>query len=131
MLKEKGETLIKFFDDLQEAMVVLINLIMKLAPYGVAALVAAVIGQSGWSVLKALLVYTVTVLIGLTLHAVFVYGGLVKLVVKAPLENFKAIRPAQLLAFSTSSSSGSTCINGGAEKNVKMSKEVALPLFYL
>ena len=133
MLKEKGETLIKFFDDLQEAMVVLINLIMKLAPYGVAALVAAVIGQSGWSVLKALLVYTVTVLIGLTLHAVFVYGGLVKLVVKAPLgEFFKAIRPAQLLAFSTSSSSAALPVSMEcAEKNVKMSKEVAsfiLPL---
>ena len=81
MLKEKGETLVRFFDDLQEAMVVLINLIMKLAPYGVAALVAAVIGQSGWSVLKALLVYTVTVLIGLSLHAILVYGGIVKLIV--------------------------------------------------
>jgi Na+/H+-dicarboxylate symporter len=133
MLKEKGETLIKFFDDLQEAMVVLINLIMKLAPYGVAALVAAVIGQSGWSVLKALLVYTITVLIGLTLHAVLVYGGLVKLIVKAPLgEFFKAIRPAQLLAFSTSSSSAALPVSMEcAEKNVKMSKEVAsfiLPL---
>ncbi len=133
MLKEKGETLIKFFDDLQEAMVVLINLIMKLAPYGVAALVAAVIGQSGWSVLKALLVYTITVLIGLTLHAILVYGGLVKLIVKAPLgEFFKAIRPAQLLAFSTSSSSAALPVSMEcAEKNVKMSKEVAsfiLPL---
>ena len=106
---------------------------MKLAPYGVAALVAAVIGQSGWSVLKALLVYTVTVLIGLTIHAVFVYGGLVKLVVKAPLgEFFKAIRPAQLLAFSTSSSSAALPVSMEcAEKNIKMSKEVAsfiLPL---
>jgi proton glutamate symport protein len=133
MLKEKGETLVRFFDDLQEAMVVLINLIMKLAPYGVAALVASVIGQSGWSVLKALLVYTVTVLIGLTLHAVLVYGGLVKLIVKVPLrEFFKAIRPAQLLAFSTSSSSAALPVSMEcAEKNVKMSKEVAsfvLPL---
>lgn len=133
MLKDKGETLVRFFDDLQEAMVVLINLIMKLAPYGVAALVAAVIGQSGWSVLKALLVYTVTVLIGLSLHALIVYGGLVALIVKAPLgEFFKAIRPAQLLAFSTSSSSATLPVSMEcAEKNIKMSKEVAsfvLPL---
>ena len=133
MLKEKGETLVRFFDDLQEAMVVLINLIMKLAPYGVAALVASVIGQSGWSVLQALLVYTVTVLIGLILHAVLVYGGLVKLIVRVPLgEFFKAIRPAQLLAFSTSSSSAALPVSMEcAEKNIKVSKEVSsfvLPL---
>ena len=133
MLKDKGETLIRFFDDLQEAMIVLINLIMKLAPYGVAALVAAVIGQSGWSVLKALLVYTVTVLIGLSLHALLVYGGIVRVLAKLPLsEFFKAIRPAQLLAFSTSSSSAALPVSMEcAEKNVKMSKEVAsfvLPL---
>lgn len=133
MLKEKGETLIRFFDDLQEAMIVLINLIMKLAPYGVAALVAAVIGQSGWSVLKALLVYTITVLIGLSIHAVIVYGGLVRVFARLPLgEFFKAIRPAQLLAFSTSSSSATLPVSMEcAEKNIKMSKEVAsfvLPL---
>jgi proton glutamate symport protein len=133
MLKEKGETLIKFFDDLQEAMIVVINLIMKIAPYGVAALVAAVIGQSGWSVLKALLVYSVTVLVGLSLHAIIVYGGLVKVVAGLPLkEFFKAIRPAQLLAFSTSSSSATLPVSMEcAEKNIQMSKEVAsfvLPL---
>ena len=133
MLREKGETLVRFFDDLQEAMIVLINLIMKLAPYGVAALVAAVIGQSGWSVLKALFVYTLTVLFGLSLHAFLVYGGLVKFLGRLPLgEFFKAIRPAQLLAFSTSSSSATLPVSMEcAEKNIKMSKEVAsfvLPL---
>jgi Na+/H+-dicarboxylate symporter len=133
MLKEKGETLIRFFDDLQEAMVVVINLVMKFAPFGVAALVAAVIGQSGWTVLQALLVYSITVLVGLALHAVLVYGSLVKFVAKIPLTQFfKAIRPAQMLAFSTSSSSATLPVSMEcAEKNIKMSKEVAsfvLPL---
>lgn len=133
MLEKKGETIIRFFDDLQEAMVVVINLVMKIAPYGVAALVAAVIGQSGWSVLAALLVYSLTVLIGLALHTFLVYGGLVKMITKLPLGGFfKAIRPAQLLAFSTSSSSATLPVSMEcAENNLKMSKEVAsfvLPL---
>ena len=133
LLKDKGETIFKFFDDLQEAMVVIINLVMKIAPFGVAALVAAVIGQSGWSVLKALFVYSLTVLIGLSLHAILVYGGLVRFVAKLPLLRFfEAIRPAQLLAFSTSSSSAALPVSMEcAEKNVKMSSGVAsfvLPL---
>jgi len=129
----KGGTIIRFFDDLQEAMIVVINLIMKIAPLGVAALVAAVIGQSGWSVLKALLVYSVTVLIGLGLQTLLVYGGLIRFVAKVPLGRFfSIIRPAQLLAFSTSSSSATLPVSMEcAEEDLKMSKEVSsfvLPL---
>ena len=106
---------------------------MKIAPIGVAALVAAVIGQSGWSVLKALLVYSVTVLIGLGLQTLLVYGGLIRFVAKVPLGQFlKIIRPAQLLAFSTSSSSATLPVSMEcAEEELKMSKEVSsfvLPL---
>jgi len=112
---------------------VVINLIMKIAPLGVAALVAAVIGQSGWSVLKALLVYSVTVLIGLGLQTLLVYGGLIRFVAKVPLGRlFSIIRPAQLLAFSTSSSSATLPVSMEcAEEDLKMSKEVSsfvLPL---
>lgn len=129
----KGKTMIRFFDDLQEAMIVVINLIMKIAPLGVAALVAAVIGQSGWSVLKALLVYGLTVLIGLGLQTLFVYGGLIRFVAKIPLgQFFRIIRPAQLLAFSTSSSSATLPVSMEcAEEDLKISKEVSsfvLPL---
>ena len=129
----KGGTIIRFFDDLQEAMIVVINLIMKLAPYGVAALVASVLGQSGWSVLKALMVYSLTVLFGLALQTLLVYGGLIRFVGRVKIsEFFRLIRPAQLLAFSTSSSSATLPVSMEvAEDDLKMSKEVAsfvLPL---
>jgi len=129
----KGGAIIRFFDDLQEAMIVVINLIMKMAPLGVAALVASVIGQSGWSVLKALLVYGLTVLFGLGLQTLLVYGGLIRFVAKVPLGRFMSIiRPAQLLAFSTSSSSATLPVSMEcAEEDLKMSKEVSsfvLPL---
>lgn len=131
--KPKGATLLRALDELQEAMIVMIHIIMRLAPLGVAALVASVLGQSGLSVLKALLVYALTVLIGLALHTLLVYGGITRGVARLPIKGFfKTIRPVQLLAFSTSSSSATLPLTMEcAEEELKVSREVAsfvLPL---
>ncbi|MBW2465276.1 MAG: dicarboxylate/amino acid:cation symporter [Deltaproteobacteria bacterium] len=106
---------------------------MSLAPYGVAALVADVIGQAGLSVLSALLVYAITVIIGLTIQAVLVYGSIVRFLAKLPVRKFiRAIRPAQLIAFSTSSSSAALPVSMEcAEENLGVSNAVSsfvLPL---
>jgi len=129
----KAEVVVKFFDTIQEAMVLIIHMVMAIAPYGVAALVADVIGNSGFSVLGALLVYSATVVAGLLMHAIFVYGGLVVTVAKLKLGAFmSAIRPAQLIAFSTSSSSATLPVSMEcAEDNLGVSKSVSsfvLPL---
>jgi len=129
----EAQIVVTFLDKVQEAMVVIIHIVMKFAPYGVAALIAEVVGTSGISVLKALLVYGLTVLLGLTLHAGLVYGGIVKVFGKLPLGAFfKAIRPAQLLGFSTSSSSATLPVSMEcAEENLGISKSVSsfvLPL---
>jgi len=129
----EATVVVTFFDKVQEAMVVIIHIVMKLAPYGVAALVAEVIGTSGVSVLKALLVYSLTVLLGLSIHAVLVYGSIVTYLGKLKLFPFlKSIRPAQLLAFSTSSSSATLPVSMEcAEENLGVSKAVSsfvLPL---
>ena len=128
-----GRVVVNFFDRIQHAMVVIIHLVMALAPFGVAALVAEVVGTSGLSVLKALLVYCVAVLLGLLLQTFLVYGGLVRWGAKLPLRAFmRAIRPAQMIAFSTSSSSATLPISiECAEQNLGMSNSVAsfvLPL---
>jgi len=129
----KAEVVVKFFDTIQEAMVLIIHMVMAIAPYGVAALVADVIGNSGFSVLGALLVYSATVVIGLLIHAIFVYGGLVVSIAKLKLGAFmRAIRPAQLIAFSTSSSSATLPVSMEcAEDNLGVSRSVSsfvLPL---
>jgi Na+/H+-dicarboxylate symporter len=129
----EGKIVVTFFDKVQNAMVMVIHMVMSIAPYGVAALVAEVVGQSGPSVLQALLVYGLTVLVGLALHAGLVYGGLVRVLAKIPILPFlKAIRPAQLIAFSTSSSSAALPVSMEvAEENLGISKSVAsfvLPL---
>ncbi|MCA9581236.1 MAG: dicarboxylate/amino acid:cation symporter, partial [Myxococcales bacterium] len=118
---------ITFFDRVQDAMVLVIHMVMAVAPYGVAALVADVVGQSGISVLSALLVYSLAVLAGLTIHAVLVYGALVRVFAKLPFLQFlKAIRPAQLIAFSTSSSSATLPVSMEcAEENLNISNPVA------
>ncbi len=124
---------ITLFEKIQNAMIVIIQWVMQLAPYGVAALVAEVLGTSGVSVLTALLVYAGTVLLGLAIHAGIVYGGLVRFIGRIPWGSFmRAARPAQLIAFSTSSSSATLPVSMEcAEKSIGVSKPVAsfvLPL---
>ena len=87
-------------------MVVLVDGIMYVAPIGVAALLFKVAGTTGMSVLAALGVYCGVVVAGLLLHLTLVYGGLIRFGAKLPILQFlRALRPAMLTAFSTSSSS--------------------------
>jgi Na+/H+-dicarboxylate symporter len=103
---EVAAPVVAFCDSIQHAMIAIIHAIMLLAPFGVAALVAEVVGASGLSILKALVVYSMTVLLGLLLHVGIIYGGLVRFFGIMSWSAFlQAIRPAQLIAFSTSSSS--------------------------
>ncbi len=122
-----GRPVVNFMDRVQNAMVVIIHIVMKLAPYGVAALVADVVGQSGFSVLKALFVYAAAVLIGLALHGIVVYGAIATYVAKLkPRAFLRAVRPAQLIAFSTSSSSAALPVTMEcAEENLGVSNPVA------
>ena len=130
---EESANVVTLFEKLQNAMIVIIGWVMALAPYGVAALIAEVIGTSGISVLTALLVYGATVVLGLAIHGGIVYGGLVRLLSRLPWSAFmRAARPAQLIAFSTSSSSATLPVSiECAEKNIGVSNPVAsfvLPL---
>jgi Na+/H+-dicarboxylate symporter len=128
MLDTKRSTqVITLMDTVQHAMILIIHMVMAVAPYGVAALIAEVVGQSGVSILSALAVYAITVVIGLACLATFVYGGLVRVLAKLPfIEFLKAARPAQLIAFSTSSSSATLPITlECAEENLGISKSVS------
>lgn len=129
----EGQIVVTVFDKVQNAMVMIIHIVMKIAPYGVAALVADVIGNSGSSILLALLAYAGVVLLALAIHAVCIYGGLVVFKAKLPLGRFlAAIRPAQLIAFSTSSSSATLPVSMEcAEEKLGVSNSVSsfvLPL---
>jgi len=104
--EEKARPVKAFFDGLNEVILKLIDLIMLSAPYGVFALLAALIVESpSADIFVALLGYAASVLLGLGLLIFGFYPLLVKIFTKKEYGYFfKGISPAQLLAFSTSSS---------------------------
>lgn len=94
------------FDGINEVILKLIDLIMLAAPVGVFALLATLVVESpGLDILFALIQYGFCVVAGLALMILVVYPGIVWLMTGKSMRFFFAgIMPAQLLAFSTSSS---------------------------
>jgi len=131
--ESRGLPLIEFFDSISEAMIKMVHLVMKLAPIGVMALIAVVIGKFGTEILLSLLKYAAAVVIGLIIHMTVVYSTAVKTFAHMnPVKFFKGIRQAQLIAFSTSSSNATLPVTMEcAEENLGVSEEVSsfvLPL---
>ena len=107
LIPEKQAKPVKdFFDGFNEVILKLIDLIMLAAPYGVFALLAALVVESPSSdIFVALGMYSLTVIIGLSIMIFAFYPTMVHYVTKRGYgEFFRGISPAQLLAFSTSSS---------------------------
>ncbi len=129
----RAQPVINFFEALNDAMIQVVHLIMKLAPYGVFALIAAVVGDFGLDILPLLLKYALVVIAGLILHATVTYSLAIKTFSKLKIATFyRGIRPAQLIAFSSGSSSATLPVSMEcAEKNLGVSRQVssfALPL---
>ena len=103
--QEKAKTVKDFFDGLNEVILKMVDLIMLAAPYGVFALMAALVVEAPSADLFAALgMYAVSVVFGLLIMIMF-YILLVKVFTKkSPKFFLNGIAPAQLLAFSTSSS---------------------------
>lgn len=103
--EKKSKPIKKFFDSLNDVILKIIDLIMLTAPYGVFALLAAIIVEApSMDLFKALGLYSLTVLFGLFL-LICIYILIVNVFIgKNPSYFLKGISPAQLLAFSTSSS---------------------------
>ena len=124
--EKKAKPLIKFFDSLNEVVMKMVDLIMLFAPYAVFALLAnVIIAFDDPEILIKLLAYAACVVGGLILMIGF-YMLLVKFVgKKSPLWFLKQISPAQLLAFSTSSSAATLPVTmERVEEHVGVDKEV-------
>lgn len=103
--KKLAEPVILFFTGTSETMIKMVDIIMKLAPIGVFALIANTISDFGFGIIQTLIWYCFVVVLGLFLHTTFIYGSIVKIWGKmSPLHFFKGMRNAQAIAFSTSSS---------------------------
>jgi Na+/H+-dicarboxylate symporter len=125
--------LLGVFEGVNDAAMVMIHWIMKLAPYAVFALIGAVIARFGADVLGSLLVYMLTVLAGLALHLTLTYSTALRTLARVkPLAFFRRIREVPLIAFSTSSSNATLPVTMEvAEEKLGVSREVSsfvLPL---
>jgi Na+/H+-dicarboxylate symporter len=131
--EDRRKSVLTFFEGVNDASMVVIDWVMKLAPYAVFALIAGIVSRFGLDLLKSLLIYSLVVVAGLLLHLVITYGGAARFLAKVnPIAFFKSIRAVPLIAFSTSSSNATLPITmETAERDVGVSKEVSsfvLPL---
>ena len=124
-----------FFDGLNDIILKIVDFIMLVSPYGVFALLGAVVVDFGASstLFIALGKYSLTVIIGLLLMIILIYPMILLLFTKVKyLDFFKAISPAQMLAFSTSSSAATLPVTmERCEEHLGISEEVSsfvLPL---
>ncbi|MEE2723507.1 MAG: dicarboxylate/amino acid:cation symporter [Bacteroidota bacterium] len=124
---KKAKPVKDFFDGFNEVILKLIDLIMLVAPFGVFALLATLIVESpSLDIFLALGLYTFTLVAGLT-SMIIIYTLLVKIYVKIkPSKFIRGISPAQLLAFSTSSSAATLPVTmERVEEHLGVEEEVA------
>lgn len=101
-----SERLLGFFESFFAMMMKMAEGVLALLPYGVFALLVQVVGSTGFAVFKPLLLYMLVVTLALFIHAGVTLPLLLRFVGRlSPLRWFKAMSPALLTAFSTSSSS--------------------------
>lgn len=124
---DKSKPVKDFFDGFNEVILKLIDLIMLAAPVGVFALLATLVAESpSIDLFQALLWYAFSVILGLAIMIAF-YAIIVKVFTKkSPSFFFKGISPAQLLAFSTSSSAATLPVTmERVEEHLGVEEEVA------
>lgn len=130
--KAKMKPVISFFEAINDIMIKIVEIVIKIAPFAVFALIAAVVGTFGVDILMSLVRYCAVVIGGLLILA-FTYPAVVWLFTKYPyLKFWKGISKAQLIAFSTCSSSATLPVTMEcAEDNIGVSKQISsfvLPL---
>ncbi|PKQ44009.1 dicarboxylate/amino acid:cation symporter [Confluentibacter flavum] len=132
---EKSQPVLNIVDGINEVFLKMVDLVMQAAPFFVFALLAGVVSKMAGNdigkvieIFKGLSWYSLTVLIGLLLMIFVVYPGILKLFVKKIpyLGFFKAMGPAQTLAFSTSSSAATLPVTMECvEQNLGVDKKVS------
>jgi Na+/H+-dicarboxylate symporter len=129
----QGQVQKDFWQGLLDIMMMMTELIMKFAPLGVYALVTKVIMISGVEAFEPLALFFVTVLLALAAHLLLFLPAVLRYLARvSPVRHFKAMLPALLTAFSTSSSSATLPITMDCVENrAGVSNQVAgftLPL---
>ena len=130
---ERAQLLIKFFDAAAEVTYKIIGIVMQFAPIGVFALLLPVVAKNGPAVLLPLMSVIGCVAIGCAIHAIVVYSSLARVWGgHTPMEFFRGMSEAMMIAFTTCSSAAALPINmKNCQEKLGVSREVSsfvLPL---
>src|SRR5699024_1233466 len=133
IIGKKGTKVLELFEQLNELVMKLVDMIMVLAPIGVFGLVARTFGEVGINALVPILKVVAGVYLGLIIHGLVVYGGLFKGFTGLSIKKFyKKFHPAMAIAFSTASSNAALPLSlDTVENEMGISKDIAafsLPL---
>lgn len=128
LVGEKAKPVADFFDAASEVVMKITMMIMDLAPYGVLALMAWVMGVNGLGILASMGKLAAALYLACILQIIFVYGGLiVRTILKLPFGRFiYGIADALGVAYSTASSNATLPVTiSCAEHNLGVDKSVA------
>jgi len=102
---KKGERLVQLARDGADLMIMITNFVIKIAPYGILALVANMVASIGFDMLREIGRFILSQYLGLLILLVFLYPTLIRYLGKlSPLRFYRNISPAMLVAASTTSS---------------------------
>jgi Na+/H+-dicarboxylate symporter len=122
--RKKAAPVISLLDGLNDVFIQVVHVVMKLAPYGVLALSAVVVGQFGFDILITLLKYSLVVIGGLVFYAVTFNSLTVGLLGRMnPVLFFRAVKEAIIIAFSTSSSMATLPVAMESVEHIGVSRE--------
>src|SRR5687768_12014909 len=130
---ERAKPMLSWLEAVNDVVIKIVEIAMKLAPYGVTALIFGVTSRFGFHLLKPLAAYVLVVLGALILHVVINLSAIIRIMIgMSPIKFFGRVRAALVTAFSTSSSSATlpTAL-ATAEKNLGVPPQIAgfvLPL---
>jgi len=125
--EDRTRTLVALLEGVFDVCMVIIGFAMRIAPYAVACLVFAVTSRLGVDILKTLIWFVLTALLGFTLHMAVVYSLTIRLFGgMGPMEFFRKISEAMVTAFGTSSSNATlpTALRV-AKETLRLPREVA------
>ena len=130
---ESAKPMASILNQASEALLGATRIVMEVAPFGVFALIAWVMGTSGPQAFASVFKLAIAVYAGCLLHMLFIQGGIIRLFANLPaLRFFCDVTEAQLVAYSTSSSAATLPVTMRvAEKNLGLKAPVfssVLPL---
>lgn len=127
ILGDKTSGIHRLFNQANEVLMYLVNVIMKAAPYGAFALIASAIGGAGLDAIGSMGAYMGTVILGLFIHAAVTYTIAIWFLGRGnPITFYKGFFPAMSVAFSTASSNATLPISmKAAQENLGVSKSIS------